>query len=41
MHRLIIAGNTMNETGLIDVKCILSFNLNEQLLVMVQKTHKV
>ena len=31
----------MNETRSIDARCILSFNLIEQLMVMVQKTHNV
>ena len=33
--------NCMNETHSIDARCILSFNHYEQLMVMVQKTHKV
>ena len=31
----------MNETCSIDAKCILAFNINEQLTVTVQKTNNV
>ena len=40
-NKLTLACNSINKTGSIDARCFFSFNLNEQLIVMVQKMHNV